>query len=601
MATSKNTASRRRNPGLMLIDEGTITPEDIKRRRLLLDRLRAEDVARVEAMQGLSEDEKVTERLSEPQLNALMEASESRAFPQLYQKTQRRHRENMERAVIRAELEAENPDLDLDQEDAADDLERQVDIEYARRFPQDPKVQRQYRKIEAVSASPSRQGLKPLVEVHARRQLPEAQELEHVLTRRNDTLGRNSDLELMRAVFECMIFEPGPVAINHHYHRFQGQERLTAHAYGYPARQGSNRNLSNVYEMLHAKLQTEDPDVCIKLMVQAVLRLRDELDDPDIGRYIAVDGTDVPAPRQQRGVSSGPAKAVEDRMLRRGIASASWSSHGPNKWWRGPLCLGIFDIKTNMYLGAGLFEGTKHEYRCLEEMLLKIHKYWFELSGERWSPEFIVGDALYDNDPTHRMLLQNFGIHLVCPRNGSLGREYEHYESNGTPVCAQHGQMKLKQTDNCVDAAKRNELGILPGETVDLGNMFHRWICVEPGCQVKEVRVYWKNGPRAYPFLPFCGEHSWRVAMRGALLRKRNVAEALIGQIKRRGIANGGMLTPRWVQCDREMEWLLYAAVLAHSFQRLAHLPDGTYGSSYAEMDGFGLLAPCEPPEELAA
>jgi hypothetical protein len=230
--------------------------------------------------------------------------------------TNRRHRERMEKAVIRFRLERDEPDLQGNQ------LEQRVEAEYAALLPQDPAVRRYFEQTAPVSVCPPRRGIFQFVEAKAIRELPQMQELEQKL--RMSACGRPSDRKLVVAALERNFLEDGRPEIFAHYKAFQVRNEPLHWAYGWPAQNGSNRDASSVYRTLHSTLLRCNPDELLRLNVQALVRLRDVLGEPDIGRYLVIDGTNIPAAREQR--SADPAYPVEEAHLRRGIESATFTT-----------------------------------------------------------------------------------------------------------------------------------------------------------------------------------------------------------------------------------------------------------------------------------
>jgi len=495
--------------------------------------------------------------------------------------TNRRHRRDMEKAVIRARLLDSRPELD------GEALEAAVDADYERLLPTDPKVTKCYEETTPVSACPDRRKLFDFVEAKAIRALPEMVDLEQRL--RVSSYGRPTDRRLPVATFERNILEKGRPEIFAHCKDFGSANEPIAWAYDWPARDGSQRDASNVYRTLHSTLLRVSPDICLQLNLQAFARLRAELGDPDIGRALLIDGTPIVAPREQR--ASDPAYPVEEQYLRRGLSGAEFTTHGGRKTWRGYKLIYLVDIKTGLPLAFVLLSGTRPEWEGLEEMLLKIHEHWERYVGEPWEPEYLVGDAHFDNDRVHRMLEERFAIHPVFPRGTPLGSDWKWHDNEGTPYCAKHGDMKLKQADDFVGHAKRRAIGLVPGEPADLSDARLRWSC--PTCGIK-AETRWHHNPRAYTYLPFKGEHINRIAMRKALMLRRNMAESLNARLKGRGIGNGGMNVPRWVSTDQEMRWLCYGTSLAFTLQRLAH-QIGAYDHACQEADLRELLRPCQP------
>jgi hypothetical protein len=494
---------------------------------------------------------------------------------------QRPHRAEMEKSVIRAELRNAGW--------SGADLEAEVQVRFEALLKEDPEVRKQLDKTAPVSVAPNLYGTYPLVWARAIRELDEMHELEQRL--RMCTQGRPTDRRLPVAIFERNILENGRPEVICHYKDFNMANEPLHWAYGWPARQGSNREFSSVYKTMHGTLKRWRPQECLRLNVRAILRLREELGDPDIGRYLLVDGTPVIAARDQRDYDDH--NPAEEEHLRNGMHSATFQTHGGRKTWRGPNDISVVDVKTGLALGFGLRAGNRPEHHALRNILQAIADEWARATDEPWEPEYLTGDAHFDNEGTHRMLEECFGIHPVFPHAKDLGTQIEWHENQGTPCCAKHGDMKLIQSEGFMSAGDRHKAGIVPGERVPLKKARTRWTCVDPSCPVRET-IYWNTNPRAYPYLPFKGVHKSRVALRRALMLRRNASESWNARLKARGIANGGKNSPKWVRTDREMAWLCHGVALAFTLQRLAAVT-GVYDQMHEEAEERGLLTPCEP------
>jgi hypothetical protein len=83
--------------------------------------------------------------------------------------------------------------------------------------------------------------------------------------------------------------------------------------------------------------------------------------------------------------------------------------------------------------------------------------------------------------------------------------------------------------------------------------------------QARELRDifsgYGQKRGRAGP--PHAGQHPTMIALRVALLLRRNTAESLFAQLKHRGIGGRGSEVPRWISTDRQMAWFVGGCVLA--------------------------------------
>src|SRR5579875_3506822 len=99
--------------------------------------------------------------------------------------TDRKHRREIEKAVIRARLEDDEPGL------SPEALEARVDEEYAKLLPKDDKVKNAYEETAPVSACPNRRNVFSFVEAKAIQDLDETRELLDRL--RTNPYGRPTD------------------------------------------------------------------------------------------------------------------------------------------------------------------------------------------------------------------------------------------------------------------------------------------------------------------------------------------------------------------------------------------------------------------------
>ncbi|HEX3803197.1 MAG TPA: transposase [Solirubrobacteraceae bacterium] len=511
--------------------------------------------------------------------------------------TNRKHRREIEKAVIRSRLLDVLPDPD-DVE-----LERRVEADYQLLLPSDPNELRFFNETGQVSVSPNRRGKFEFIEAHAMRGLPLMRELEELLCE-GKGMGRGTDRRLFLAAFERNCFEAGRPEVIRHWREFQTSNDPLAWAYGWPARDGSNRDQSNVYRMLHDTLDRCSSDICLVLNIRALVALRQQLGDDgkDIGRYLVLDGTDIPAAREEK-----PARVPEEEeLIRRQLTFATLASHGANKYWRGGLLLCLTDVKSGLVLGFVLVPGNSDEAALptLRELLRRIHATWELYAGEPWEPEYLTADSAFNENPLHSMLEAEFAIHPVTPLATNLGSAHAWAENDGTPCCAQHGDLKHVQNQYFVTHAKRRELGLRPGDEADMSKAGARWVCTgrinqtaanpegDP-CPVKAT-TRWARNPTAYPFLPHKGQSRTYVPLRRALMRRRNVSESTNAKLKGRGIGQGGMNVPRWVRTDNEFRWLVHSTLLAFTLQRLVH-ENGFYRRSHQEAEERGYLTPSQP------
>lgn len=501
----------------------------------------------------------------------------------------RKGRVAMVKAQLKDELAQQNPEL------KEPELEELAEEAYDRDFPAaDAKLAREYLLTKPVSYTPKSRDIEPVAETHAIRQTDEWFEVEEML-RTYTQMGRPTDRKLPVAAYGCNVLERGKPQVLTHHKAFQVKDDPLAWSYGWPAAFGSNRDLSNVYRSLHSVLQGVNPEVLLELNVRAFIKLRDIIGDPDIGRYLTIDGTAITVPKEQLGSSS---KDSREEALRRGqFMDSGFGTHNGYSYWRGFILVFITDIKTTLPLGMALLPANDDEWRCIDGLLKSIHRYWLKYAGETWEPEYMSGDGHFNNDETNRLLEECYGIHPVFPEPSVIGHEHEWHDNHGIPCCALHGDMKLRQSEGFMNHRDRREAGLQPGERADLSAARLRWFCAEEHPELNGPLTHstrWDAQPRLHPFLPYAGEHKNRIHKRKALELRRNASECMNARLKNRGIGDDDMNKPRWVKTTPEMKWLCYGTALTFTLQRLVHA-NGLYDASLGEAEADGLLVPCEP------
>ncbi len=429
--------------------------------------------------------------------------------------------------------------------------------------------------------APRRDGLFEKIEIAALRRLDYVRCLEAALAKRGGG-GPRTDYRVPIAVFERNAFEKGRPELRAAIRDFQGSDRLLDWAYEDPIHSSnSGCSPSAVSEALGSILNRNHPGILLSLNVEAFKELAET--DPDAGRYVVIDGTDVPVSRDQ-----GPAYGAEqERLVQRGMSLARLASHGESKNWRGPTLLIATCIKLNKPIAWLQIPGGAREFKHAAELVRLI----FELWGDDCPLEYLVGDKEYDDAELIRELEECYGVHLVTPWRRHKD-EQPGAAAQGTPTCScgTHPQpMKLHQAEGFWPPTKRRENGLRPGDRVDLKKTKarFRWHCVHDGRVT--ATTYFHHDPRRHPFLPRAGEHKWRVALRTALLLRRNAGESLNMQLKHRGIAGRGVEVSRWVTTDQEQDWLIGAALLGITLRGVVHAC-GLYKDAEDEALARGLI-----------
>jgi hypothetical protein len=278
-----------------------------------------------------------------------------------------------------------------------------------------------------------------------------------------------------------------------------------------------------------------------------------------VGRYLAVDGSLVPAWAQQRAASVNGKwdPALEAHLRRRapeagfvaysgygddGLDEQAQAREGANKARRGAPrvfvrgyrlnCL--VDISTGLPLVFDLADATNsHEPRILRDVLLPT---LFDLSPDL-DVNAIVADAGYDDNTTHEHLERYYGIHLVVNRKahalkkrGIFLKEHQHASvagvgGDGQAVCRSHG-VALPYAG--LDAPSRN--GLVPGEPTNAARFRSRFICAN-GCGKVSVptQACWSNLPH-YPHTPHGRLQLF--ARRLVLLGRREIIESAYSSLQ---------------------------------------------------------------------
>lgn len=439
----------------------------------------------------------------------------------------------------------------------------------------DSDIAKQYDKTAPTSRAPRRDLLFEKVEVAAIRRTDEAAQLEEQLSGAGQPRGRGrpSDRRLPIAVFERNTFEMGRPEVRANVRDFMGSDALLDWAYQHPVH-GSTCGVHerSVLDTMQAMLDRHDPNAAIALNLAAIRKLGAQ--HPDVGRYVAIDGTDVPAWLDQAPDYS----AAHKRVSNRGMTGAAFGTHGRH-FWRGYTLLVLTDLKTTLPLAWILTPANEPESGAVTRLMDLLYMHW-----PQCPIEYLVGDRGFDvPGELHRDLEECYGIHLVTPwkSNGSDGQ----LGDLGTPYCHCTGEgkpMTLKQSDNFIDAAKRRAAGIEPGVRIYDPKKLrrHRWFC--SNCGTKGPDTYFHKDPRRHCYLPREGEHAWRVNLRIAMLLRRNAGESLFALIKHRGVAGRGVNVPRWVRSDNHVRWLTGTCLLGLTLRRLVH-ENGSYQDVHQE------------------
>lgn len=446
-----------------------------------------------------------------------------------------------------------------------------------------PLLAEQYAMLMQESWCPNRRYVRDNIEAKACRQVPEWQQLEATLTAAGR--GRPSDRRLQMAVFARQTLSPGVPDLRANVKAFEGSDLELDWAFFDSFDMLQNRELMRdetaVRRVMKGMLERSDADQTIALNLAVIKRIADR--HKHIGRYLVIDGTEIQAPVEQCTLRGPEHAALVTRETGaqahfHGGQIAGTQRRRQPKYWVGWKLLVISDMKSGLPLIWKLITGEESQHTvALLERLLRLAP-WMD-------PEFLTGDKEFDKSTRLALDLQSrFGIAPAFPLRRGTSARFPWVETKGVPHCSQHGVMKLKQSDDFESdhvplAHEPNRARASKGLKAR-----SRWVCEH--CEVTET-TWFRNNPRLYTFLPHMGNHR-RVAVRYALLLRRNSIEAVFSQLKRRGIGNKEKFSCRWISRQTHVEWLCGAALLAMTVRREAH-ETGLYAQCAEEAWDLGL------------
>jgi hypothetical protein len=320
-----------------------------------------------------------------------------------------------------------------------------------------------------------------------------------------------------------------------------------------------------------------------------------------IGRYIVVDGTDVPAWCVQRSAKrNGVLDPDLETYLRRRVPSADYRIYSrdrsgvfdpdlepnrkPNrtnvKAWRGYLMVVAADAVTGLPLCGVMPGASMHEPRALQKLLPLLFALWPDMPAEA-----IIADAAWDEGSAHELAAVHYGLRLIARRSDArltnTGKLFApddpayrggvaRVDGRGIAYCRVHDAPL--QYEGCEMPSRE---GLLPGEPFGEGDAARharrfrsRWRC-DQGCGrlTLPTRLAWSTAPY-YPHNP-CGRpdlHSFRVAA----LSRRNVVESLFSSMKS-GQRNGLRGSSRTRLFDKDtVEMLTWLGLLSRSLLMIA-------------------------------
>ena len=436
-------------------------------------------------------------------------------------------------------------------------------------------VTREYARAMRVAKAWDSRNVRDTLEAAAIVRTPEWQEIDALLA--GHPMGRPTDRALCRAIFARAVLTNQKPEIRCNYQDFLGSNHEIDWAFLglLPGDDPSPllRDESSARKTLQRALERHSSDAVLLLNLIAVRPIIER--HPEGGRRLLVDGTDVPAFKDQR-----PTVNAEHRGVVLGDSGAWIHSHGARlPHWIGWRLLVIADMATGMPLIWKLVsKGTEAaELYGLLARLLELAP-WLE-------PEYIVGDAAFDWTRLIFDLQHELGVTPVFPLRKTLSSKWDWSEDFGVPRCSQHGLMKMIQAEGF----NRRPSGRQPDENFAVAKQGCeariRWRCETCGVL---VTTWMHRNARLYTKLPHAGEHQ-RAAMRIALMLHRNGIETVMSVLKRRGFGDDGHNKPRWATQQAHVEWLAATALLGMTLRREVH-ESGFYNQIANEAWRLGLV-----------
>ncbi len=326
-----------------------------------------------------------------------------------------------------------------------------------------------------------------------------------------------------------------------------------------------------------------DPINLLPANIAVIRRLRDEYGHLDIGRRLTIDGTFIHVPRPQR---QGYSKR-ERGLIARGL-SADYGKHdAPGrkpKQGFGFVQIVIGDVASTLPLVWALFPFSHREHRHVTDLLDLLFRFWPDCPAEA-----LIGDSEYDGAEWVAEAREcAYGVHPIFPLRDNIAADWEWVDRRGVPYCSKHGFMKLEQPEGFVNAKKRRELGLAPGDPIDLTGARMRWACGHKDCPARATTYPHKNW-RLYTYWHRDGMHK-NAGMRDALLLRRLGIESIFSSLKGKKLGLGGQAAPRWIQHDRHMEWLIGTGLLGLTLNAYVH-ESGLYQQKVEEAERRGWIS----------
>ncbi|MGH2958141.1 MAG: hypothetical protein ACRDKE_00935, partial [Solirubrobacterales bacterium] len=412
-------------------------------------------------------------------------------------------------------------------------------------------------------------------EIAAIKRTPFMKFVESKLARQLDGRGRKASDRFPIAVFQQGCFEKNVSEIKLATNKFHGSDQHRDYAYDYPCDAKAPTTRVGVADAIRRILGRNAPVIPMIANIAAMRELARLHPDGRIGRYCAIDGTAVEAFALQKQAYSHAERSLISKETESTFKVHDGGLPLSAKKWRGYTLLTISCQKSTLPLVWMVVDSPRMAH--VDLMLDILFKAWPECPMK-----YLCGDREFDNDKLARSLYERWGVdHVMISKQ----KEQEGYDK-GVPVCPYCSTdespvlMVLRGRENFCFAEERmnpkqkSRLAAPRGVRIPFSNEKIRWECPLDSCDAEEI-IYARDRPAQNNYLPRAGE-SEASALRYAILARRNTAESVFSNLKRRYAAGGGCLKARWVKRRVEMEWILGMTLLGITLQRLVHL-NGDY------------------------
>lgn len=415
--------------------------------------------------------------------------------------------------------------------------------------------------------------------------------VEQHLKSRRETRGRKSNHALTTSVLEQNCFEGSIPEIKGAVQDFWLKVPLRDYAYEAPLAAQGPKWRGGVGEAMHAILNRNHPNIPMVMNIKAIAELASSHPKAEIGKYCALDGTDVEAYVQQHQTYS---KAEDDlinrnedpenpkntsRFQKHETKTKGSGNVTKSKQWRGYTLLTITCLKSSLPL-VSLLVSDDPSYAHIHQMMKLVYRYWPECPMEELSSdrEFASADFI-------RNMYEYWSVIFVPPLKGDGDAEFRKKYDRGAPKCCPHaigenhdGRMELIGREGWMIGNQRSKppqntrVPTARGVRVPYDRERLLWRC--RNCLGTE-NTHPKKNPVMFHYLPHTGEHEGAMH-RKALEARQNVAESFNALLRTYGVAGRGATKAKWIKTDAEMSWVLYLTILGMTLRRLTDL-NGSY------------------------